>query len=350
MINTIYIISPTGIPIYFKELLPSRDSSIERATLFSGVISAIQSVLLEIDAGQADYFTTKTNEIYMEISESFGVVVIKDFTKSFDREIIRKILAEISTRIAFEIQDISSDVLLLQEHEQILDNIIVEAVAKYDQTYVAIKRFSGDFIANYHNKMNKEGDVSLISLLDSIKTGLESVFFALLALESIIICGDKQSVSKMIEILKMMTPFPFQTIIDYTDTYIDPQSSNIIGIPQELLKKYNNSNITVINTNKKVAYGSKSPIYLKNLVKRLRKTKTESKFRSTLTKEMSNILSKCNELVKMCSASKFDDKQIREFRKQMSEDLLNLIVDICMKYNPNLKEYIDKTSFFGFDF
>jgi hypothetical protein len=350
MINTIYIISPTGMPIYFKELILSRDSSIERVTLFSGVISAIQSVLLEIDAGQADYFTTKTNEIYMEISESFGVVAIKDFTKDYDREIIRKILTEISTKITFEVQDISSEMILSQEHEQIVDNIIVEVVAKYDKTYAAIKRFSGFLLTNYHKKMTNKMDISLISFLDSIKTGLERVFYALLAYESIIICGDKPSVLEMIEILKIIAPFPFQTIIDYTTTYIDPQNSNVIGIPTELLKEYNNTNIVVINTNKKTADGSKSPIYLKYLLREIRNIKTESKFRSTLAKEMNNILSKCNELAIICSASKFDGKQFQEFRKQMSEDLLNLIVDICSKSKPNLKKYIDKTSFFGFDF
>jgi hypothetical protein len=154
----------------------------------------------------------------------------------------------------------------------------------------------------------------------------------------------------MIEILKIITPFPFQTIVDYTNTYIDPQSSNVIGIPEELLKEYNNTNIVVINTNKKTAYGSKNPIYLKQLLREIRDIKTESGFRSKLTEEMNNIIHKCKELMIICSASKFDGKQFQEFRKQMSEDLLNLIVDICSKSKPNLKKYIDKTSFFGFDF
>lgn len=350
MLDAIYIISRNGLPLYFKKLKSIEKESIDKATLFSGAISAIQTFLATMDVGEAKYFATKTHEIYMEIRKFFGVVLIKNINLEYEREKIDQILFEITEKIDFEIQEIHSILTFSNKQEQILNEIIDEVYSKFDRNFVEMKRFSVENLNNFRAKMNSPTDVSITFLLDNVIINLESVIYTLLDYKPIIICGDRVSTSKAIDILKLITPFPFLKVIDYSDTYIDPPKANVIGVPQALEAMYKNTDVTIISLEKKSVHGLNGTKICRDLVKKLRRKRTEVEIRDTLDLEMSIILAKCIELLGICSPEKFDSKQFQKFKKQTTEDLMTLVTDMCIKIKPNLKQHIEKHSFFGFDF
>ncbi len=353
MLDAIYIISQSGLPLYFRKLKSEGKESIERATLFSGAITAIQTFLATMDVGEANYFATQTHEIYIKISKNFGVVIIKDINVAYEKEIIDKILSEIVSKIISEIQEIQevhTGLIFSHKQEQILNGIIDAVFSIYDQRFSEMSRFSEENLAYFRAKMNAPTDVSITFLFDHIKSNLDVVIYALLSFKPIIICSDLISASQTIAILNLLTPFPFQNVITYTSSYVDPQTANVIGVPQASEINYKNADVAIISLEKGTASGLNGTKILRALVKKMRKQKTEIDIRASFEKEMSNIITKCIELLGMCSNGKFDSEQFQKFTKQTPEDLMTLVTDICIQIKPSLKQQIEKQSFFGLNF
>ncbi|MHA1401235.1 MAG: hypothetical protein ACTSQE_12870 [Candidatus Heimdallarchaeaceae archaeon] len=350
MIDAIYLISRTGVPIYFKEHLSSKEDNIDQVTLFSGVISAIQSVLSETKVGTAKYFATSTNEVFMEISEKFGVILIKNLDESYSREIIEKILSEITTEIVFNFPNIDEHFIINKEQEQKINTIIKKIIEKYEVSASETKEISGNYIDYYLSKKSKAIGDSFLLLMNAIQKNFETVFYALIVGEPIIVCGNKNMVQEVIHNLKIASPFPFHNIIECTNAYISPQIGSIIGISQDLEEKYRETDSVIINVEKKTAFGSTKPNYLKNLVKKLRKIKNELEIKEKIEEEVINILTRSSQLLEMYSSGNLDREQYLKFKKQIPEDLFNLITTICVKINPSLKEIVEKYTFFGFAF
>ncbi len=208
-----------------------------------------------------------------------------------------------------------------------------------------MKRFSEESLAVFRTKMNTATDVSITFLLEHIKSNLDAVIYALLSYKTIIICGDILSASNTVSILNLLTPFPFHKVINYSSSYVIPQTVNVIGVPQASIKNYKNADVTTISFEKRTVYGSKSTKILRALIKNLRKQKTEIEIRATYEKEMSNIIQKCIDLLRLCSNDKIDSEQFKKFTKQTSEDLMTLVIDICIQIKPDLKQQIEKHSF-----
>ncbi|MHA1353530.1 MAG: hypothetical protein ACTSPP_12185 [Candidatus Heimdallarchaeaceae archaeon] len=74
MIHAIYIIDRSGIPLFFREK-EENSSDITRATLFSGVISAIQSLLKDMEIGEATEVSTKAYDILLEVATSLLLLI-----------------------------------------------------------------------------------------------------------------------------------------------------------------------------------------------------------------------------------------------------------------------------------
>ena len=131
MIQAVYIISRTGVPIYFLEKQESSDD-ITKVTLFSGVISAIRTALIEIDAGEANYLTTQTHEIFLEATDNFAVAFVKDMDDEYDNRTMNHMISELITLIAFQFVELPEVGILSPEEEQKIESIINELLSKWE--------------------------------------------------------------------------------------------------------------------------------------------------------------------------------------------------------------------------
>lgn len=96
MLEALYIVSPGGIPIYFKNLATAEGrDSVEAVTLFSGLISAIQRFLVETNVGELSFFTTSTHEIYIEATDTFAAVAVCGHCETGMSGNIREFIKEI---------------------------------------------------------------------------------------------------------------------------------------------------------------------------------------------------------------------------------------------------------------
>lgn len=132
MIQAVYIISRTGVPIYFFEREASADD-VTKVTLFSGVISAIRAALIEIDAGEANYLTTQTHEIYLEATDSFAVAFVKDMKDEYDSKTVNHMISEMITLITFQFIDLPEAGILTQEEGTKIEEIILQLLAKWEK-------------------------------------------------------------------------------------------------------------------------------------------------------------------------------------------------------------------------
>ncbi|MHA1217647.1 MAG: hypothetical protein ACTSSN_12935 [Candidatus Heimdallarchaeaceae archaeon] len=133
MIQAVYIISRTGVPLYFKERIPEEDD-VTKITLFSGVISAIRAVLIELDAGEANYFTTQTHEVYIEATNNFALALVKDIKDKFESETVEEMIAEAITQITFNFEELPEAGILNAEEEEKMTNIIDNLMIKWDES------------------------------------------------------------------------------------------------------------------------------------------------------------------------------------------------------------------------
>ena len=131
MIQAVYVISRTGVPIYYLEKQTSEDD-VTKVTLFSGVISAIRAALIEIDAGEANYLTTQTHEIFLEVTDSFAVAVVKEMNDEYDNKTMNHIISELITLITFQFINLPEAGLLTIEEEKKFREIIDELLIKWE--------------------------------------------------------------------------------------------------------------------------------------------------------------------------------------------------------------------------
>lgn len=117
MIHAIYIIDRTGIPLFYTESVESSD--ITRATLFSGVISAIQSLLKDMQIGEATEVSTKAYDILLEVSADFAVVLVLNPCSDNDKKKLRAELTKLTEKVAKEFENVPVSALRDQEREKL---------------------------------------------------------------------------------------------------------------------------------------------------------------------------------------------------------------------------------------
>ncbi len=132
MIQAVYIISITGIPIYFTNRVQNAEY-IEEATLFSGVISAIQTALVEIDVGVPSYFRTRKNDVYLEATDNFAVALVTDQDKSLSKEDSRDILLEIINELIFHFPSLEDPEMLNNDEKDKIDDIVSKMLQKWEK-------------------------------------------------------------------------------------------------------------------------------------------------------------------------------------------------------------------------
>ena len=98
MITALYIMSPSGIPVYYYDRKKQEDKLTD-AILFTGLITAIQNFMEATNVGEPEQFTTSTREIYLESTSCFSVVIIKELNDAIVDIQVKKLLSDLTRQI-----------------------------------------------------------------------------------------------------------------------------------------------------------------------------------------------------------------------------------------------------------
>ena len=129
MIQSVYIISRSGLPI----VAVGKDEKTQEFTevaLFSGIVSAIQTAMQEIDVGVPKFVDTKKFEIYIEIEEEFAVALVRESKEVEDRDFMHEITAEILNKLNEKYDDLSDYNMLSESQISDIRAIISRLIQK----------------------------------------------------------------------------------------------------------------------------------------------------------------------------------------------------------------------------
>ncbi len=129
MIQSVYIISRSGLPI----VAVGKDEKTQEFTevaLFSGIVSAIQTAMQEIDVGVPKFVDTKKFEIFIEIEEEFAVALVRESKEVEDRDFMHEITAEILNKLDEKYDDLSDYNMLSESQISDIRAIISRLIQK----------------------------------------------------------------------------------------------------------------------------------------------------------------------------------------------------------------------------
>ena len=134
MIKSFYIVSAGGVPIYHYDLIEKKDA-IADAILFSGLITAIQNLMVEVEIGQPRQVTTESNEVYLETAKCFGVVLIKELGDEFSTADVKKMLSNLMEEIKKIIPDEEACTYLDDEERVEIIKIVDKEILNWTELY-----------------------------------------------------------------------------------------------------------------------------------------------------------------------------------------------------------------------
>lgn len=132
MIQAVYIISRTGLPIVVVDK-GDENSSFSDQALFSGIMTAIQAAMEEIDVGTPKFVDTRKFEIFIELSDNIAVALLRKVHTDVERSIIHEITAEILADITNKFPNISDYNLLTEEQIEEIEHFVEEMMTKGDK-------------------------------------------------------------------------------------------------------------------------------------------------------------------------------------------------------------------------
>ncbi len=132
MIQAVYIISRTGLPIVVVDK-GDENSSFSDQALFSGIMTAIQAAMEEIDVGTPKFVDTRKFEIFIELSDNIAVALLRKVHTDVERSIIHEITAEILADITNRFPNISDYNLLTEEQIEEIEHFVEEMMTKGDK-------------------------------------------------------------------------------------------------------------------------------------------------------------------------------------------------------------------------
>ena len=98
MITALYIMSPSGIPVYYYDRVNNEDK-LSEAILFTGLITAIKNFMAETQVGEPEQVSTSTREIYLKNTSCFSVVLIKELKDSVPSNIVKNLISDLTAKI-----------------------------------------------------------------------------------------------------------------------------------------------------------------------------------------------------------------------------------------------------------
>ena len=129
MIQSVYIISRNGMPI----VAVGKDEKTEEFTevaLFSGILSAIQTAMQEIDVGVPKFVDTKKFEIFIELEDEFAVALVRESKDIEDRDFMHEITADILNKLDEKYDDLSDYNMLSEKQVEDIKNMISRLIQK----------------------------------------------------------------------------------------------------------------------------------------------------------------------------------------------------------------------------
>jgi hypothetical protein len=100
------------------------NSSFADQALFSGIMTAIQSAMEEIDVGVPKFVDTRKFEVFIELTDNFAVALLRKATEVVDRTIMHDITAHILQDINTKYPEISDYNLLTEEQVEEIESSI----------------------------------------------------------------------------------------------------------------------------------------------------------------------------------------------------------------------------------
>ncbi len=134
MIKSFYILSVGGVPIYHYDPVEKKDS-VADAILFSGLITAIQNLMVEVKVGQPRTVTTESNEVYLETANCFGIVLIKQLEDEISPSDVKLMLSKLMERIKRIIPDEEACTYIEDEEREEIKKIVDEEITNWKETY-----------------------------------------------------------------------------------------------------------------------------------------------------------------------------------------------------------------------
>ena len=132
MIQAVYVISRTGLPIVVVDKGDEHNSFADKA-LFSGIMTAIQSAMEEIDVGVPKFVDTKKFEVFIELTDNFAVALLRKATKEVERSIMHEITAEILKQISEKYPTLCDYNLLTDKQISEIESSIESMIQKGDK-------------------------------------------------------------------------------------------------------------------------------------------------------------------------------------------------------------------------
>ncbi|MHA2251543.1 MAG: hypothetical protein ACXAD7_14360 [Candidatus Kariarchaeaceae archaeon] len=106
MLTALYIISKGGIPLHiYNPTVSISDDNDHAAILFSGIISAIQNFLIEINIGEARSFTTATHNINIFSRDNYACVVINELDDEYSEKQIASLFDSVTVEVDLILKD-----------------------------------------------------------------------------------------------------------------------------------------------------------------------------------------------------------------------------------------------------
>ncbi|NPD89573.1 MAG: hypothetical protein HGN29_12710 [Asgard group archaeon] len=129
MIQAVYIMSRNGLPIIAVGK-KAKDEEFGEVALFSGILSAIQTAMQEIDVGVPKLIDTKKFEIFIELEDEFAVALVRESTETEERDLMHEITAGILEELDEKYDDLSDYNLLTDAQLKDIRKLITSMILK----------------------------------------------------------------------------------------------------------------------------------------------------------------------------------------------------------------------------
>lgn len=133
MIRAFYILTPGGVPVFYYDPVEKKDA-ISEAILFTGLITAIQNFLIEVEIGAPKQFSTKTREVYIETTSCFGLVLVKDQNDEITPAEVEDLLQMLIKDLDIIIPDEQSCDIIDDEERLKIRKIVDNILSKWEKS------------------------------------------------------------------------------------------------------------------------------------------------------------------------------------------------------------------------
>jgi predicted regulator of Ras-like GTPase activity (Roadblock/LC7/MglB family) len=125
IIEELYILSKDGRPLYLYSPIKS-EIDIVGATLFSGILSAIQGAMSQLDEDGVTNFTTNKKEVFVRGKEEITYVIVTSTNNPISKDAMNSLLDQIVDKVTISHQ--IGDDISIDESANNFYNTIVEMI------------------------------------------------------------------------------------------------------------------------------------------------------------------------------------------------------------------------------